>query len=147
MIRIGIILITICILSYSCCEKSNYIKGIQKDSQQIFDRKKEFFTSFTFSGVIDKKKYCENCNMNKYQIIITLDTIESDSVELKNQYYQPYYFFDKPNQLNLSVTKILYESISEMDIVKKEGHSDYLVLSNKKYRLLSEKKNEWLSDK
>jgi len=143
---IGMILVTVCLSAYCCSEKSSYVKGVQKDSQQIFDRKKEFFIDFAFVGVIDKKKYCENCKVNKYQIVIKLNALESDSVEMKDKYFQPYYFLDKPNQLNLSVTKNLYESITETELVRKEKNSIFLNTPEGKYQLLNEKKLYWMPD-
>ena len=134
------------LLSANCCETRSYVKGVQEDSRKIFERKKSFFKSFDFNGAVSKKKYCENCKVNKYQLIITLEMAETDTIELMNQYYPPYYFFEKRNQLNLSVTKDLYEPISEGQSVSKEKSSDFLNFGGKQYRVLSEKKNLWMPE-
>lgn len=130
----------------SSCDYFNYAKAVHDDSERILASHKKFFTSLSFNGDISKKIYNGRGQLNKYQLIINLKEKEPKEIELSNLSYQPYYFFYDNNQLIISVTKDLYESIKEGSLIEKKMDSDSLICGRQQYNLLSDKKSRWLPD-
>jgi hypothetical protein len=131
-------------LLFCACDDLNYAKAIKKDEERLFESHKKFFKSLAINGVISEKKYCEKCQLNKYQIIIELKEKKPEVIELGNLSYQPYYFFNNKNQLILSVTKNIYDSTKNGLFTEKKANSDSLICGAKQYNLLSGKKSQWL---
>jgi hypothetical protein len=131
---------------FSSCHDYNYSKGVHRDAERLFKSHKEFFKSLSFGGVISGKKYCEKCQLNKYQIIIDLKEKKPEIIELGNLSYQPYYFFTIKNQLTISVTQHLYESLEKGFLLEKKMDSDSLIWENQQYILLSKEQSQWLPD-
>ena len=129
-------------LSMFFCACTN---NIQKDTQKNLSLHKEFFKTLSFTG-FSKKKYCEECNFNKYQIILKLEKINPNKIALGNKSFQPYYFFSSESELNISVNQSLYNAIRTGSFVEKKVDADYLVVDNQKYILFSEDKYKWLPD-
>ncbi len=141
MIRIGFIAI-IFIVHLSC--ENKYAKGVQKDTQTMIRSQKYFVKSISFDGEVSEKKFCDKCEFNKYQIIVQLKEMDPKTIPLSNQSFQPFYFFQSTDKLTLSVTQELYESVTSGTLIKKEKESNFLIINEKKYRLLSEKELEWM---
>jgi hypothetical protein len=136
-----------CIIAvFSSCENINYAKSVHKDAERLFRSHKDFFKSLAFSGVVSEKKYCEKCQLNKFQIMINLKEKKPEIIDLGNLSYQPYYFFNNENQLIISVTQYLYGSMKEGSLVEKKMYSDSLIRERQQFILLSEKKSLWLPD-
>jgi hypothetical protein len=133
------------VFSLTTCDHK-YARGVKQDTQRIFSDKKEFINSFSFRGIVGEKKYCERCELNKYQLVLNLEEMNPTIVALSNQAFQPYYFFGKTNQLTIAVTSGLYNLLKEGTIVSKESSSDFINYGDAKFRLLSEKKTKWLPE-
>jgi len=133
---------------WSCSHSSyyDYSKGAQTDVQRNFESHKQFIKSFSFKGTLEKKIFCERCDKNKYQFLIALEMKKPDTINLGFRSYPPYYSMSKENELNLSVTKGVYEVISVGEIIMKGGDSDDLRLGDQNYKLLSQKKRLWLPE-
>ena len=129
-----------------CACHLDYSKNVRRDAERLFKSHKEFFKSLSFGGVISGKKYCGNCQLNKYQIIIDLKYKKPEIVELGNLSYQPYYFFTNEEQLNISVTRRIYESLENGFHLEKNMDSDSLICRNSQYILLSKEQSQWLHD-
>jgi hypothetical protein len=112
----------------------------------LFASHKEFFKSLEFSGVIAEKKYCNECQLNKYEMVVDLREKKPDTIELGNLSYQPYYFFNDKNKLTISVTQQIYNSVEKGSLIEKKMNSDSLTFLGLKYRLLSERKSQWLAE-
>jgi hypothetical protein len=123
-----------------------YIRGAQKDGQRLFASHKQFFKAFEFNGAVAEKKYCEECQLNKYQIIIDLRVKNPEAIEFSNLSYPPYYVFNDKNQLTISVTQQIYNAAQKDSSIKKEVNSDSLSLPGLKCRLLSDQKMQWLAE-
>jgi hypothetical protein len=132
--------------AFFSCDNINYAKGVHKDAERLFISHKTFFRSLAVNGMVSEKKYCEKCHFNKYQIIIALKEEKPEAIELGNLSYHPYYFFIGKSQLNISVTQQLYDSVKEGSLIEKKTQSDSIILGGQQYRLLSDKKSEWLPD-
>jgi hypothetical protein len=130
----------ISILFCSC----DFSKGVKEDVQKNMISHKAFIQSLSFSGQIVEKKFCEKCNVTKYQIIINFKEINPKNITIGNQNFQPYYFFDVNNRLNISVVKDLYESAEKGLAIEKQSNSDHLIVRNQKYKLISNEEYKWL---
>ena len=130
----------ISILFGSC----NFGKGVQKEAQQKIIVHKAFIKSLSFNGQLVEKKFCEKCEVNRFQIIIGLNEINPKNIIFSNQFFEPYYFFDLNNRLNISVVKDLYESAQKGLAIEKQANSDYLIIGSQKYKLISDEKYKWL---
>jgi len=128
----------------SSCDYVNFTKGVKNDSEKIFVSHKKFFKSLFFNGTISEKKYCAKCQFNKYQIIIDLKEKEPKTIDIGNFSYQPYYFFNDKNQLTISVTPNLYESVKAGLFIEKKMDSDSLTSERLQYDLLSDKESQWV---
>jgi len=130
----------ISILFCSC----DFAKGVKEDAQRNMISHKAFIQTLSFSGQIVEKKFCEKCDVTKYQIIINFKEINPKDILFSNQFFQPYYFFDVNNQLNINVVKDLYESAEKGLAIEKQSNSDYLIIRNQKYKLISNEEYKWL---
>jgi hypothetical protein len=122
-----------------------YARAIRNDAQRLFVSHKEFFKSLEFSGVIAEKKYCSECQLNKYEMVVDLREKKPDTIEFGNLSYPPYYFFNGTNQLTISVTMQIYNAAEKDSSIKKEVNSDSLSLPGLKCRLLSDQKMQWIA--
>lgn len=132
------------IFSITSCKYCNMAEGVKNDSVQAFKLKKDFFVKFKFEGVIDTKKQCDNCNVNKYQITIKLDSFKIDHIDFSNRFNEPYYTFNEKELLVLSVSKTLFDLLKEQDRVIKGSNSLFIKFRNYNIPILSEKEFEWL---
>lgn len=139
------ILFWISVAFYSC-DDIGYSRGAQKDGRRLFASHKEFFKSLEFNGAIAEKKYCNKCLLNKYQIIIDIRVKNPEVIDLGNFSYPPYYSFTGKNQLSISVTEQIYNSIEKDSLIEKKMNSDSLIFMGLKYRLLSDKELKWLAE-
>jgi hypothetical protein len=131
--------LTFIILLFCSC-----VNSIQKDTQKNILSHKKFLKSLSFTGIVKGKKYCEECNFNKYQIVLKLEKTDPDEISLGNRSFQPYYFFDSENQLTISVSQSLYESASTGSLSEKHSGSEFLIIGSTKHVLLSAEKYKWL---
>jgi len=138
--------VLLCLWGCSCSNHSDFAKAVAKDAQKNFSSHKEFFKSFSFEGRLDTKRYCEKCNRNKYQFVISLNMKKPDSVGFANTFFEPYYTLYRGNQLTISVPENIYNSLKEGDIIKKEPRSNVLHCNEQRYDLLSAKDFQWLAE-
>lgn len=133
-------------LSITNCDNCNFAKGVRNDSKRIFKSKKDFFLNLKVKGVIDSKKQCNNCNVNRYQITIKLDNFKVEDVNFTNRFNNPYYIFNENEMLVISVSKTLFELLNEQDIVVKDSNSLFIKFRNYNILLLSKNELEWLPE-
>ena len=132
------------VLSMTNCSYCNFAKGVKKDSEHTFKSKKDFFVKLKIEGVIETKKQCNNCNVNRYQIIIKLYNFKIEEINFSNRFNDPYYIFNENEQLIISVSKTLFDLLREQDSVIKDSNSFFIKFRNYNISLLSEKELEWL---
>jgi hypothetical protein len=133
-------------VAFYSCDDIAYSRGAKKDGERLFASHKEFFKSLEFSGVIAEKKYCDQCSLNKYQLVVDIRKKKPEMVEIGNAGYGGYYLFNDTNQLKISVTQQIYKSAEKDSLIKKEMNSDSVSLFGLKYRLLSDQKSQWLAE-
>ncbi len=132
------------VLPITSCKYCNLAEGVKNDSVRIFKLKKDFFLKFKIEGVIDTKKQCDSCNLNKYQIVIKLDSFKIEHINFSNRFNEPYYNFNENNMLVLSVSKNLFDLLKVQDRVAKDSNSLFMKFRNYNIPMLSEKELEWL---
>lgn len=133
----------ICLL-LSSCEYYNYGKGVQADTKKEFELEKGFFKSLHFIGNISKKLYCERCDLNKYQFIISLKIFEPQNINIGFLSFQPFYSFNNENQLVISVNQSVFENLKVGSFVIKEKDSDFLNCGSRHYKILEENGFQWI---
>lgn len=134
------IFLLISIVFYSC----HYRSAMQEETQKIIISNKTFMRTLSFSGEISEKIYCEKCQLNKYQIIITLKDVSPNNIPFSNQSFQPYYSFNSNTRLNISVVKDLYDLAQNGVTIEKRPNSDYLIVGDQAYKFISEERYKWL---
>ncbi|MFD0767120.1 hypothetical protein ACFQZI_19855 [Mucilaginibacter lutimaris] len=134
--------ILISILFVSCQSR----KGLRQEVQQRINTHKEFIKSFSFDGVISKGIYCENCQFNKYQLVINLNSLTPKTIRIDNKSFQPYYFFDGKSQLTISVVKDIYDAVHQGDVIEKRSNTNYVIIKGNTYKIISDQKYKWLPD-
>ena len=132
------------VLSVTNCAYCNFAKGVKNDSERTFKSKKDFFVKLKIEGVIETKKQCNNCNVNRYQITIKLDSFKIEGINFSNRFNEPYYIFNENELLKISVSKSLFELLREQDRVVKDSNSFFMKFRNYNISILSEKELEWL---
>ena len=126
---------------------NNYGKGVRKDTEKNIIEHKKFMRSLSFKGVISERKFCEACEISKYQLKINMTVITPETINLGNQGFQPYYTFDSAKQLTLSVTKNLFEFATTKAEVEKIADSDSIKIGNHSFSILSPKRLIWMPEK
>jgi hypothetical protein len=143
IILVGILVI---VAIYRLWGYIGYLRGVQKDGQRLFASHKQFFKAFEFNGAVAEKKYCAECPLNKYHLVVDIREKKPEIVEIGNWAYGGYYFFNDTNKLTLSVTQQIYNAAEKDSSIKKEVNSDSLNLPGLKCRLLSDQKMQWLAE-
>jgi cytochrome c len=133
-------------VAFYSCNDIEYSRAAQKDGQRLFASHREFFKSLEFTGVVAEKKYCNECHINKYEIVIGIKGKKPEIIELGSLSYQPFYSFDDKNHLIISVTKQIYNSVDKDSLIEKKMNSDSLIFTGLKCRLISDKKMQWLAE-
>jgi PBP1b-binding outer membrane lipoprotein LpoB len=123
------------------CNSEN---SVQKETQKRILTHKQFIYNISFEGIVIDKMYCNECNFNKYQIKIKSDNIINEKIEFGNLSFPPYYWISGRNEIILSVNKKLYDATQKEFQVKKIVNSTRLFINNKDYKLLNQKKYEWI---
>ncbi|WP_316751766.1 hypothetical protein [Pedobacter gandavensis] len=131
---------------FCSCDNYHFAKGVKKDFQKLITQKKQLFVASSFNGIVYKKKKCEKCDSDKFQIEINVVSFSPKLTTLGDKLFPPFYSFNNENQLTMMVTKDLYESIKVGDLVLKEPGSYYLIVNSVNYELLSKEKYDWLSN-
>lgn len=137
----AILLLNFILLTFFSCNSGN---GIRKEIENNIFVHKKFIRESSFTGKIYDKVQCNQCNFNKYQIKIKIDEMKPDKIELGNLSFQPYYSVILKKEITLSVNKELYEATEKGLEVVKKANSNTLLVMNKDYRLLNEKKYKWM---
>lgn len=127
-------------LFFSC----DYAKGVSKDVQKQILSHKKFIRSITFTGLVSDLKYCNDCNYNKYQVIINQKELSAMDIKLGNRSYPPYYEITSDNKLHFSVNEKLYNEIRKGFEVMKKSNSDNIFINGVSYELLSKTQYEWI---
>lgn len=137
----AILFLNFILLTFFSCNSEN---GVKKEIQNNILMHKKFIRESSFKGKIYDKVQCNQCNFNKYQIKIKIDEMRPNKIELGNLSFQPYYSVILKKEITLSVNKELYEATEKGLEVEKKANSNTLVVMNKDYRLLNEKKYTWM---
>lgn len=137
----AIILFNLILVSFFSC---NSKQGIRKETQKQILSHKQFIKQISFKGKIIDKIYCNECNFNKYQIKIETKERRPDNIELGNLSFQPYYVIPSRNEITLSISKAIYESVEIGLEVIKNPNANNLSIKRMDYKLLSEEKFEWI---
>lgn len=137
------VIVIISIIASSCNgKKYNYAEAVKKDTERIFKDKKSFLQSLSFTGKINKKEKCENCNINKFTLFIEIEEI-GQNITFQNEQYPPYYSFND-KLLSLTVTLQVFEKLREGDLITKKPNSRYLEFNDKRLEILHDKELIWL---
>lgn len=135
-----VLLYSIMVLISSC----DFAKGVKKDTQDQILSHKKFIKNISFIGLVSDLEYCNNCNFNKYQIIIDLKDVNVADVKLGDRSFPPYYTMTLQNKLSLSVDENLYEAVQKGFEIEKKSNSDDLLIKGKSYKILSQVQYEWI---
>lgn len=146
MICFNKMLMLLLMTMFISCRYSNYADGVKSDTKKSFLLHKFFFNKMAFSGTIVEKKYCAECDLNKYQITINLKYTEPKNIDIGNMSFQPFYFFSSNQQLTISVTKDTFDGFEQGWQVEKRSNSDTLASGLKKYNLISKGATQWLPE-
>lgn len=130
-------------LLMTSCQVKQFGEGVRNDTKRIFFTNKDYIYSLAFEGIVTNKEVCNNCNINKYNVRMTLSGL-SKKPDISNIQYPPYYMFEGDSILTISVTKDLFDLISENDKILKGEKEPELTINGKKESYLSKKKNKWL---
>lgn len=131
------------IVIMSCnCSNYNYAEAVKKDTERIFKSKKSFIQSLAFEGVVNNMEKCDNCNMNKFTVIIQIEEMNKD-VLFQDQQHPPYYSFSD-KLLSLTVNQKVYETLKKGDTVNKKSDSRYLEIDNRQLEILHREELIWL---
>jgi hypothetical protein len=87
--------------------------------------------------------YCEECELNKYQLKFSLSSLSEKPI-ISNMQYPPYYTFENDTVLNITVSKELFEQVKEKDRVFKVKESFYLKVKEQELLFLNQGKYKWL---
>lgn len=136
------LLVTMFFTGTLSCQLLDFSNHEQKNANQLFSEKKAFLHSFAFSGHIQEKRYCVQCSINKFTLLIKLNSYKK--VEFSDLQYQPYFFFQGDSIILISVSKQIFEYSKENSFVQKEANSDYLTVQDTSLMLLSKNEKEWL---
>lgn len=131
-----------CIL-LSGCDYIKFAKGVKSESELKFKQHKLYFKSIPIVGEVLEKNICTDCNYNKYRIKIKLSNFIADTVNISFRSYEPFYVMEGQS-ITLSVNKQIYDEIEENAEIIKKSNSNYLIIKNNSYRILSEIENKWL---
>jgi hypothetical protein len=118
--------------------------ALRKETQNNIVSHKRFFLKLAFSGLISKKEYCENCSINKYQLTIVLNEIKPEKINLSDKSFEPFYHFISDSILTISIGKNFFNYTRENQMIEKSEGDDNIVVNKKGFKVLSEKKYEWL---
>ncbi len=130
-------------LLMASCQIKQFGEGVINDTKRNFSTHKDYIYSLSFEGIVAKKEVCDNCNINKYSIRMTLSGL-SKKPDISNIQYPPYYLFEGDSVLTISVTKDLFGLIKVNDKIIKEIKEFELIINTKKELYLSKDKNKWL---
>ncbi|WBA43969.1 hypothetical protein [Hymenobacter canadensis] len=138
-------------LLLASCSYLRFAQGVNADTQQRITSHKEFFAALAFTGVLQEKKYCAACQLNKYQFVVALETTKPDEIALANRSFEPFFVFSPGirvtslgKHLTFSVTQHLYRASTTGSLVEKKPATDYLLVGSQRYALLNKDKYTWL---
>jgi len=121
---------------FNSCQTSKYAKGVLEDNQNLIENHKSFIRSIEFTGTVKKK--AENKGKYGRRILIEMDTSFVKEVQ-----FSPYYSI-KENEMDIAVSKDLYDSVTMSSILSKKKGSLNLEINNKDIPLVSSEKHIWL---
>lgn len=130
-------------LLMTSCQVKQFREGVRNDTKRIFSTHKDYIYSLSFEGIVTKKEVCDNCNINKYNVRITVNEL-SKKPDISNIQYPPYYMFESDSVLTISVTKDLFDLIKTNDKIIKKTKAFELTVNTKKELYLSKDENKWL---
>lgn len=127
------------------CNYIKYGKAIQIETGKIMSERKQLINNLQFTGTLYKKINCKKCKINRYVIMLKLDTLSiRPNIEISN--YQPYYVFYSDTILQLSVLQNLYDKIQIGDIIIKNKNKNNILIENNLFEILSEDENKWFPE-
>ncbi len=129
---------------FGCSQIKKFGEGVQKDTKENFNLHKEFIVGISFKGLLLKKKLCEHCDINEYQLQLRLNEL-TEKPDLSRMQYQPYYFFEGDSLLTITVPKKSFEAVKEGEMILKNRESFSLTVVNP-LPYLNKKKYKWLDN-
>lgn len=140
-----IMIITQIIFSLVGC---NYGSNVKIATEENFLKKKQFFRQTMLKGIILNKNFCDYCEINRFRINIKLDSLSCQLFSFQYYSFQPYYFFENgKGELQISVTKEIFNVISVGNIIEKKMNSDSVQIGDNYLKLISEQKYKWFPSK
>lgn len=137
----------LCLLLFTCfsgCDYVKYSKAIKEEAIAKFNTNKEFIQRISFNGYIIEKKSCKDCqNVYKYRVKLHLNNL-SETPNIGNIQFNPYYSFENDSTVIISISKYLYNSVNTGSELSKKNNSVDITIDNKLYRYLSKEKDKWL---
>lgn len=118
-----------------------FVHGVQEDAHRSFKTSKKNLFTASFHGVVQNKKYCPKCNINKYLIFVALDSLDSENKFLFN--YPPYYEFVGTDTVKLAMSKKSYNMITIGSEITKPKNANLLVQGDITIDLLSSDTSKW----
>ncbi|TKG93830.1 hypothetical protein EYV94_16430 [Puteibacter caeruleilacunae] len=140
--KITIVYSLLSIFMLTSCNYFDYLKAVKKETQERFIRDKGYIYRLTFEGKITRKTYCTACEINKYELTLELKKI-SEKPTFSLAQYPPYYTFLNDSVVNVSVSRELFERVSEQDHVIKDKDSFNLMVDSEELLFLSKEKLKW----
>jgi hypothetical protein len=142
MIGLRLTILGLCVIICGC--KHEYAKAVKHDTERIFASQKQFIHSLSFAGRVLEKKYCHECDLNRYQIVIQLEELSPELIELKNQSFQPYFNFSSQSYFTTSVSKSLFDFVEQGNLIRKQQDSNFVWYGESKLLLLSNEESQWI---
>jgi hypothetical protein len=128
---------------FSSCGYKKYADAIKEETRNQFDKDKNYIYRLSFEGLITEKKYCKECEVCNYKLMIKISQL-SEKPNISNAGFPPYYTFENDSLLSISVSKELYQEVKEKDKVNKENESYNLKVGTHELLYLNKEKYEWL---
>jgi hypothetical protein len=136
-----------CLLIFTCfssCDYVKYSKAIKEETITKFNTNKEFIQRISFSGYIIEKNIVYDCqNIYKYRVKLHLNKL-TETPNIGNIQFNPYYSFENDSIVTISVSKDLYNNINVRSKLSKKNNSTDITIDNKLFKYLSNEKDKWL---
>ena len=136
-----IIILSLPLISFYSC---SYASDVEKNAKKQIVNHKKFIHDLEFAGIIYDMKFCNECNSNRYVIVIKLNQFDDSIINIGYKSFQPYYFFYESNFLNLSLNNSTYNKLKIGLEISKKQYSNLINVDGDEYVILSEIENMWI---
>ncbi|MBI3219205.1 MAG: hypothetical protein HYZ44_06815 [Bacteroidetes bacterium] len=135
--------IVLIILLTSNCSYKRLSRGVMSDANGLFHSKKRFIYELAFSGIIEKRIECKECDINKYSLSIRLSDPLPNIKIIDRQYYW-YYHFRSDSILEMAVSKSVFLAAKTDYPIRKKANDSNVEINERIYNFLSENRGKWL---